>query len=86
MSFWCLQKNNEKFDKFLPQKLKSGQINKVKAFSYNTMIIWAVSLINTLYGAIFDHFLDSGAEVCQIFVGFLENLRHENDILKLSDL
>ena len=27
-------KTNKKFDKFLPQKLKSGQINKVKPLSY----------------------------------------------------
>ena len=32
----------------------------------------------------FDHFLDSCAEICQIFfVGFVENLRHQKDILKL---
>ena len=35
----------------------------------------------------FDHFLDSGAEICQILiVGFLENVRHQKDILKLTDL
>ena len=42
--FWVsqiFQKSNEKFDKFLPQNLKSGQINKITALSYNTMIIWA---------------------------------------------
>ena len=39
--FLNFPKNNEKFDKFLPQNLKSGQINKVKTLSYNTMIIWA---------------------------------------------
>ena len=27
-------KNNEKFEKFLPQNLKSGEINKVKALHY----------------------------------------------------
>ena len=31
-------KTNEKFDKFLPKKLKSGQINKLKAFSYNSRL------------------------------------------------
>ena len=34
-------KNNERFDKLLPQNLKSGQINKVHALSYNLMILWA---------------------------------------------
>ena len=29
------KKNNEKFDKFLPQNIKSGQINKIKVPSYN---------------------------------------------------
>ena len=31
-------------------------------------------------------FLDSRAEICQIFQGFLENLKFPKDILKLSDL
>ena len=34
----------------------------------------------------FDLFLDSGAEICQIFVGFLENLKKSKDILKLTNL
>ena len=35
----------------------------------------------------FDQFLDSRAEIYQIFVGFFfENLRHQKDILKLTDL
>ena len=29
---------NEKFDKFLPQNLKIGQINKVRALPYDNMI------------------------------------------------
>ena len=36
------------------------------------------NVLKTLYGAVilwFDHLLDSGAEICQIFVGFLENLK-----------
>ena len=33
---------NEKFDKFLLQNLKSGQINKVKKLSDITMIVWAI--------------------------------------------
>ena len=28
----------KKFNKFLPQNLKSGEINKIKALSYNTII------------------------------------------------
>jgi hypothetical protein len=32
-------------------------------------------------------FLDSRAEICQIFLlAFWENLRHQKDILKLTDL
>ena len=31
-------KKQQKFDKFLPQNLKSGQINKVKAVSYDNII------------------------------------------------
>ena len=34
----------------------------------------------------FDHFLDPWAEICQIFGGFLENLKNQKDILKLSNL
>ena len=34
----------------------------------------------------FEHFLDSRAEICQIFGGFLENLRNKKDILKLTNL
>ena len=35
----------------------------------------------------FDHFLDSGAEICQKFVVFLENLKKDQkDILKLAEL
>ena len=42
---------------------------------YSAFILW------------FDDFLDSGAEICEIFRVFLgENLRHQRDILKLSDL
>ena len=34
----------------------------------------------------FDHFLDPWAEICQIFRWFfLENIRYQKDILKLSD-
>ena len=36
--FSNFSKNIEKFDKFLSQNLKSGQINKVKALCYNNMI------------------------------------------------
>ena len=35
---------------------------------------------------LFDHSLGAKAEICQIFVGVLKNLRHQNFILKLSDL
>ena len=72
------QKTNEKFDKFLPQNLKGGQINKVKALSYNTMIIWAFSCItDTIRGLclLFDHFLYSGAEICPIFRCFFGKFR-----------
>ena len=31
-------KSKQKFDKFLPWNLKSGQINKIKANSYNTIV------------------------------------------------
>ena len=42
-------KNTEKFDKFLPKNLKSGQINKIKALFYNSMIyIWVYGLLNVL--------------------------------------
>ena len=42
-TYFIFYKKNEKFDKFLPQNLKSGQINKVKTLSYNiTIIIWAI--------------------------------------------
>ena len=34
----------------------------------------------------FDYFLDFGAEICQIFFGFLENLKNQKDILKLTEL
>ena len=35
----------------------------------------------------FDHFLDSGAEICQIFRWFFGKLKkNQKDILKLTDL
>ena len=34
----------------------------------------------------FNQFLDSRAEIHQIFASFLENLRHEKVILKLAGL
>ena len=76
--FLNFPKNNKKFDKFLPYKLKSGQINKAKALSYNRLY-GLFNVLKTLYGAVilwFDHFLDSAAEICQIFCClFLEYLK-----------
>ena len=78
------------------RKLKSGEINKIKALFYNTMIyIWLYGLFNvlkTLYSAFilwFDNFLDSWAEISNLsknFVVFSENLRHQKEILKLNGL
>jgi len=37
MNFWCLQfskKSPTKFEEFLPQKLKSGQIKEIKKKNY----------------------------------------------------
>ena len=34
----------------------------------------------------YDHFLDSGQKFVKFFVVFLENSRHQKDILKLTDL
>ena len=43
--------------------------------------------LNSAFILWFDHFLDSGAEICQIFFGFLEYLKkNQKDILKLTDL
>ena len=42
---------------------------------YSAFIIW------------FSHFLDSGAEICQIFRGFFWKIQNnQTDILKLTDL
>ena len=46
--------------------------------------LWLYGLLNA--GLWFHHFLDSGAEICQICFAFLENLWHPKDILKLTDL
>jgi hypothetical protein len=77
MSFWCI-KFSKKPTKNLTNFCPRSQINKVKALSYNTMIIWAIYVLKTLYGAVilwFDHFLDSGQKFVKFFVGFLENLK-----------
>ena len=34
----------------------------------------------------FDHFLDSGAEICQISCWFFGTFKNQKDILKLTDL
>ena len=78
MSFWCYhfdQNANEKIWQILPLNLIIGEISKIKALSYNTTIIniWLYGLLNVLKSAFilwFDHFLDSRAEICQIFLWY----------------
>ena len=71
--FLNFPKKQRKIWQISAQALKSGQINKAKALS---LILWLYGLFNvlkTLYGAFilwFDHFLDSWAEICQIFRWF----------------
>jgi hypothetical protein len=94
MSFGChrfSKINNEKFDKFLPYNLKSGQINEVKALSYKNMIFTYDYMGYLMYYSAFilwfDHFLDSGPEICQIFRWFFGKFKkNHKDILKLTDL
>ena len=51
---------------------------------------YLINVLKTLYGAVilsFDHFLNSGAEICQIFHWFFGKFKkNQKDILKLTDL
>ena len=96
MSFWCHrldQNTNKKFDKFLPWNLKSGEINKIKALSYHTIIyIWLYMLFNVKrhYRVPLSYDLTTfqilGQKFVKFFGFFLDNLRHQKDILRLTDL
>ena len=87
--FLNFPKNTEKFDTFLPKNMKGVEIIKIKTMPFTTTIYrWLYGLLivfkdNFLWS---DHFLDPWAEICQIFRCFLENLKNQKDILKLSDL
>ena len=76
MSFWChkFSKNQQQIWQISAVKTKKWSNQQKRHFLYNTMIIWATWYLKTLYGAIilwFDHFLDSGVGICQIFCWFL---------------
>jgi hypothetical protein len=68
MSLWFLfpKKTTEKFDKFLPKNLKSGQSKNT--FLYVILGLHGL-LINNFNNVVlwFGHFLDFWAEICQIF-------------------
>ena len=62
------------FDNFCPRILKSGEINKIKALSYNTTIYiwlyWLFKLLKTLFSTFilwFHHFSNSRAEIVNFF-------------------
>ena len=82
MSFWCHrfdQNTNEKFDKFLPYNLKSGQINKTKALSYNIQSFiydyMGYSMYQRHYGVPLSYYLTTfqiiGQKFSNFFVGIL---------------
>ena len=50
------------------------------------MIIWATKMYYSAFVLLFDHFLDSGPEICQIFCWFFGKFKIIKDILKLIDL
>ena len=54
------------------------------------MIIWAIwcikDIIECLYSMIWPLFRFLGRNLSKFFVGFLKNVRHKKDILKLTDL
>ena len=102
MSFQCLEFFKNPIKKMINfcLKLKSSEINKVKPDTYknndNTCDLhmsmgYLMCVLKTLYVEclyqydLLNKFLDSWAERF-FFCCFLENLRHQKDILKLTDL
>ena len=95
MTFWCLKfskKKTQKFDRFLPKNLKSGQIIKQRhsIMHFNLKIGHIITCNLECYKKVplfcwFDQILDSWAEICQFFFfGFLK--KHQNYILRLTDV
>ena len=81
------QKTTEKFDKFLPWNLKSGQIIRQNEFNtMNSSYLNYSSVRNCLYFDDFNTFLVLGQKFVKFFGGFLENFKNQKDILKLTDL
>ena len=78
-TFYTLLNNTDLYlSYFILSYVFLGHNDSVK---WGLTVLWLYglfSVLKTLYGAVilwFDHFLDSGAEICQILVGFLENLK-----------
>ena len=68
---------------------KKWSNQQLKGLSYDTMIIWAIQCIKDyMVPLLYDltTFQILGQKFVKFFVGFLEKLRYQKDILKLTDL
>ena len=77
LKFQIFQETTKKFDKFLPKDLKSGHI--IKEITLNSPYF-------SLYFDDFNTFHDLGQKFVKFFCVFLENLKNQKYILKLTDL
>ena len=66
--------------------LFKGHLKRDIHFETVFMIIWATKCILVPLFYDLTTFLDSGQKFVKFFVGFLENLRHQKGILRLTDL
>ena len=84
------QKTNEKFDKYLPKESKKWSNHKIKAhcndFDTNHVQIISNFIRRSLYFVDLATFYIPGQKFVKFFVGFLENLKYQKDILRLTDL
>ena len=83
-------KTNEKFDKFLPWNLKSGQIIWLRHTIMTLNIINSIFKLNYYKKVhsfcLFDHFLDSRTEICQIFCCFFGKFKISKRHSEINDL
>ena len=84
------QKTNEKLDKFLPWNLKSGQIIWLRHTIMTLNIINSIFKLNYYKkvhsSCLFDHFLDSRTEICQIFCCFFGKFKISKRHSEINDL
>ena len=89
MSFWFFKlfRKKRKIWQISALESKKWSNQQVKALSYNNMIYIDYLMYLSAFLLWPDHFLNSGAEICQIFHWFFGKFKkNQKDILKLTDL